>query len=177
MSASLSIRISPTRTASVQDIKAPARAAGVTGKTTQAPLLTYMAFESRVQGFVLKLFGKALMGKEKASQASDAIGTLHFSHWVPFENNYIGFFTIYDGPWDPYMLDLATKTSFVWDALFPHIKAAPPPPVAKDVQAFSRYLAKNNYPAIGFYSAYPGLSVQDVRALMADRKSQSATAR
>ena len=29
---------------------------------------------------------------------------------------------------------------------------------------------------IGFYSAYPGLSVQDIRALLADRKSQPATA-
>ena len=163
--------------ASVHDIKEAARAAGVTGKTSQAPLLTYMAFESRVQGFVLKLIGKVLVGKEKASQASDAIGTLHFSHWVPFENNYIGFFTIYDGPWDQYMLDFATKTAFVWDALFPHIKGAPPPPVGKDVQAFSRFLAENNYPAIGFYSAYPGLSVQDVRALMADRKSHAATTR
>ena len=40
--------------ASVQDIKAAARAAGFTGNTSQAPLLTYMAFKSRVQGFVSK---------------------------------------------------------------------------------------------------------------------------
>ena len=45
------------------------------------------------------------------------------------------------------MLDFATKTSFVWDTLFPHIQGAPPPPVAKDVEAFSQYLAENNYPA------------------------------
>ncbi len=38
--------------ASVQDIKACARAAGFTGNTSQAPLLAYMAFKSRVQGFV-----------------------------------------------------------------------------------------------------------------------------
>ena len=36
----------------------------------------------------------------------------------------------------------------------------------------------NNYPPIGFYSAYPGLSVQDIKALLADyRQSASATAR
>ena len=50
--------------ASVQDIKEAARAAGVTGKTSQAPLLTYMAFKSRVQGFVLKLVAKALLGEK-----------------------------------------------------------------------------------------------------------------
>ena len=47
--------------ASVQDIKACARAAGFTGNTSQGPLLTYMTFKSRLQGFALKLVGKALL--------------------------------------------------------------------------------------------------------------------
>ena len=135
-----------------------------------------MAFKSRVQGFVLKLVGKALIG-EKGHKASDAIGTLHFSHWVPFENNHLGFFTIFDGDFDEVHPGLRDKTSFAFDALFPHIVGAPPTPVAKNAQAFFQWALKNNYPAIGFYSAYPGLSVQDIRALLADRKSQSATAR
>ena len=50
--------------ASVQDIKALARAAGFTGKTSQAPLLTYMSFKSRVQAFALKLVGPALIGEK-----------------------------------------------------------------------------------------------------------------
>ena len=165
------------RGASVQDIKEAARAAGFTGKASQGTLLTYLPFKSRVQGFVLKLVAKALIG-EKGHTASDAIGTLHFPHWVPFENNHVGFFTIYDGPWEQYMQDFATKTSFLFDTLFPHIIGAPPPPVAKNVPGFQSVdLAENNYPAIGFYSAYPGLSVQDIRALLADRKSHAATAR
>ena len=94
--------------ASVQDIKAAARAAGFTGNTSQAPLLTYMAFKSRVQGFALKLVGKAMLG-EKGHKASDAIGTLHFSHWVPFENNHLGFFTIFDGDFAKYIQDFADK--------------------------------------------------------------------
>ena len=49
--------------ASVQDIKEAARAAGFKGNTSQSTLLTYMAFKSRVQGFVLKLVGKALLEK------------------------------------------------------------------------------------------------------------------
>ena len=40
--------------ASVQDIKACARAAGFTGNTLQSPLLTYMAIKSRRQGFALE---------------------------------------------------------------------------------------------------------------------------
>ena len=160
--------------ASVQDIKAAARAAGFTGKTSQAPLLTYMAFKSRLQGSVSKLVGPAML-REKGHKANDVVGTLHFSHWVPFENNHLGFFTIFDGDFAKYIQDFADHTSFAFDAIFPQIVGAPPTPVAKNAQAFIQWAAKNNYPPIGFYSAYPGLSVQDIKALLADRKPQSAT--
>ena len=159
--------------ASVQDIKAAARAAGFTGHSQQHTLLTYMAFKSRVQGFVMKLVGKALLG-EKGHRASDAIGTLHVAHFVPFENNHLGFFTIFDGDFEKYFQDFAEKTSFIFDALFPNVTGGAPTPVAKNARAFLEWGKENNYPAIGFYSAYPGLSVQDVKALMADRKTQSA---
>ena len=46
--------------ASVQEIKACARAAGFTGKTSQAPLLTYMSIKSRLQGFALKQAAKSI---------------------------------------------------------------------------------------------------------------------
>ena len=115
--------------------------------------------------------------REKGHKAIDVIGTLHFSHWVPFENNHLGFFTIFDGDFEKYIQDFADKTSFAFDTIFPHIVGAPPTPVAKNARAFIQWAADNNYPPIGFYSAYPGLSVQDIRALLADRKSQPATTR
>lgn len=161
--------------ASVQDIKAAARAAGFTGNTPQNTLLTYMAFKSRLQGFVLKVIGPALVG-EKGHKASDSIGTLHVAHFVPFENNHVGFFTIYDGSTEKYFQDFADKTSFTFDTLFPNVIGGPPTPVAKNARAFLQWGIENTYPPIGFYSAYPGMSVQDIRALLADRKSQMATA-
>ena len=96
---------------------------------------------------------------------------------MPFEHNYIGFFTIFDGDFAKYIQDFAEKTSFVFDALFPHVDGAPPTPVSKNAQAFYEWALKNNYPPIGFYSAYPGLGVQDIRALLADYKVPAATAR
>ena len=159
--------------ASVQDIKACARAAGFTGDTSQSPLLTYLAFKSRLQAFAVKLVAGALVG-EKGHEASDSIGTLHFADWVAFEHNHLGFFTIYDGDFEKYFQDFADKTSFVFDALFPHVEGGPPTPVAKNARAFYQWGLDNNYPAIGFYSAYPGLSVQDIRALLADRTAQPA---
>ena len=84
------------------------------GNTSQAPLLTYMAFKSRLQAFAIKLVAGALIG-EKGHEASDSLGTLHFSDFVPFEHNHIGFFTIYDGDMEKYFQDFADKTSFVFD--------------------------------------------------------------
>ena len=162
--------------ATVQDIKASARAAGFTGEASQGVLLTYMAFKSRLQAFAIKLVAGALVG-DKGHKASDSIGTLHVAHFVPFEHNHIGFFTVYDGDMEKYFQDFADKAAYVFDALFPHVVGAPPTPVGKNARAFYQWGVDNNYPPIGFYSAYPGLSVQDVRALLADRKSQPAGAR
>jgi hypothetical protein len=159
--------------ASVQDIKASARSAGFTGAVTQGVLLTYMSFKSRVQAFAVKLVAGALVG-DKGHKASDSLGTLHVAHFVPFEHNHIGFFTVYDGDMEKYFQDFADKTSFVFDSLFPHVDGAPPTPVAKNVQEFYQWGLDNNYPAIGFYSAYPGLSVQDIKALLADYSESPA---
>ena len=162
--------------ASVQDIKECARAAGFEGSTLQGPLLTYMSIKSRVQGFALKLAARSI--RDDAYEANDSVGTLHFSHWVLFPKNHLGFFTIYDGDFAKYIQDFADKTSFAFDAVFPHVDGGPPTPVAKNAQAFYQWALENNHPPIGFYSAYPGLGVQDIRALLADyRTSPSATAR
>ena len=75
-----------------------------------------------------------------------------------------------DGDFAKYIQDFAEKTSIVFDTLFPHVDGAPPTPVAKNAQAFYEWALENNHPPIGFYSAYPGLGVQDIRALLADRE-------
>ena len=160
--------------ATVADIKAAAQAAGFTGTTSQGALLTYWTFKSRVQSFTTKLYAKAVIG-DKGDIGSDAIGTLHVAHFVGFENNHLGFFTIFDGDFAKYIQDFADKNALVFDTLFPHIIGAPPTPVAKNAQAFYQWALENNQPAIGFYSAYPGLSVLDIRALLADRMAVSAS--
>ena len=88
----------------------------------------------------------------------------------------MGFFTVYDGDMEKYFQDFAEKTAFTFDALFKHVDGAPPTPVAKNAHAFYEWGVENDHEPIGFYSAYPGLGVQDIRALLADRKAQSVTA-
>ena len=116
--------------------------------------------------------GRGVHSRRCAYEASDSLGTLHFAHWVPFEDNHFGFFTIYDGDFEKYIQDFAEKTSISSTQSSRTWTAAPPTPVAKNAEAFYQWALENNYPPIGFYSAYPGLGVLDIRALLADRESQ-----
>ncbi len=74
--------------ASVQDIKASARAAGFEGTTLQSPLLTYLSIKSRLQGFALKLAARSI--RDEGHEGSDSVGTLHVAHWVPFAAQPVG---------------------------------------------------------------------------------------
>ena len=108
---------------------------------------------------------------EQGKEASDSLGTLHFSHWVPFEDNHLAFFTIFDGDFEKYIQDFADKTSFVFDALFPHVDGAPPTPVAKNARRSISGHWKTTIRPSGFTARIQASGVQDVRALLADYRT------
>ena len=155
--------------ASVQDIKAAAGAAGFTGNTRQNTWLIYAPVKSSQHALALKENIRATA--ESTHKMSDSIGTLHFAGLVAFGDTHAGFFTIYDGDFAQYIQDFTDKIGPVFDSFFEYIKNPPPVPVRKNAQAFLKWAGEANHTPIGFYSAYPGLGVQDVRALLADRKS------
>jgi hypothetical protein len=107
----------------------------------------------------------------------DKVGTPHFAQFVPLEDNQIGFFTVYDGSFDKYIADFTKNIGPVFDLIFRFTKNPPPSPCVKHLQEFIDFAAGANRAPIGFYQAYPGLSVQDIHALIADSKSQPASNR
>ena len=100
----------------------------------------------------------------------DTVGTPHFAQFVPLEDNQIGFFTVYDGSFDKYIADFTKNIGHVFDLLFKFTKDPPPSPCRKHLQEFIDFAAGANRAPIGFYQAYPGLSVQDIHALIADSR-------
>jgi hypothetical protein len=155
---------------SVQEIKSCASAAGFTDTTEQHPLLHYLPIGSTLKAVVLEqLVLRATKGKMK--EGADSIGTLHFAHFVALPNNHLGFFTIFDGSFEKYIQDFTDKIGPVFDTLFEFVSNPPPTPVEKNSDAFYKWAVANNLPPIGLYSAYPGLAVQDIKALLADRKA------
>jgi hypothetical protein len=59
--------------------------------------------------------------------------------------------------------------------IFKFTKDPPPSPCRKYVQEFVDFAAKANRTPIGFYQAYPGLTVQDVKALIAESGEEAAS--
>ena len=104
----------------------------------------------------------------------DSVGTPHFAQFVPLEDHQIGFFTVYDGSFDKYIADFTKNIGGVFDLIFKFTKNPPPSPCRMHLQEFIDFAAGANRTPIGFYQAYPGLSVQDIHALVADRKSEAA---
>jgi len=92
---------------------------------------------------------------------ADAVGTVHDMRFVILDNDTkLLFCTAYDGDWDSYITDFATKIPDAMDGLFsvvegwPGIRSA----TVKD------FIAKNQIAATGWYVAYPKETVASIRA-------------
>ena len=161
---------------SVQEIKACARAAGFTSSCEQHPLLVSLPLKSSLKAFTLEeLVLRAAKGK--MDKGADSVGTLHFCHFVPLADDHLGFFTVFDGAFDKYIEDFTEQMGPVFDVLFEYVADPPPTPVAKNADAFLKYATASDLSPIGFYRAYPGLAVQDIKTLLADAKVGTAEAK
>jgi hypothetical protein len=157
----------------VKEIKSLALRAGVEGGGELRPFLVILPAKSRIAFFEIQLLLRA-RGRG-ITKDLDTVGTPHFAQFVPLEDNQIGFFTVYDGNFDTYIADFTKNIGQVFDLLFKFTKGAPPSPCRKHLQEFIDFANGANRAPIGFYQAYPGLSVQDIHALIADAKAASVS--
>ncbi len=156
-----------------KEIKALAAAADVAGVGELHPFLVILPMKSKLAFIEVELILRAR--GSGTTKDLDKVGTPHFAQFVKLEDNQIGFFTVYDGSFDKYIADFTKNIGPIFDLLFKFTKGAPPSPCRKYLQEFIDFAAGANRTPIGFYQAYPGLSVQDIHALIADRKAESAT--
>ena len=159
--------------ATAKEIKALAAAAGINGAGVLNPFLVILPTKSRIAFYETQLLLRAR--GHGITTDLDTVGTPHFAQFMPLEDNQIGFFTVYDGDFDKYIADFTKNIGQVFDLLFKFTKGAPPSPCRKHLQEFIDFASGANRAPIGFYQAYPGLSVQDIRALIADSKSKSGS--
>lgn len=158
---------------SAREIKALASAADINGAGELHPFLVILPMKSKLAFIEVQLILRAR--GHGTTKDLDKVGTPHFAQFVPLEDNQIGFFTVYDGSFDRYIADFTKNIGQVFDLIFKFTKNPPPSPCRKHLQEFIDFAAGANRTPIGFYQAYPGLSVQDIHALIADSRSQAGS--
>jgi hypothetical protein len=161
----------------VREIKAMAAAASVTGASQLLPFLVILPARGRLAFAEMQLILRTMGMVGKVDKDMDSVGTPHFAQFVPLEDQQLGFFTVYDGAFDKYIMDFTKNIGHVFDVIFKFTKDPPPSPCAKHVQEFIDFAAAASRTPIGFYQAYPGLSNQDIRALIADSRSSAVPGR
>jgi hypothetical protein len=155
-----------------KEIKALASASDASGGGVLNPFLVILPIKSKLAFIEVKLILR--IRGSGTTKDLDKVGTPHFAQFVPLEDNQIGFFTVYDGSFDKYIADFTKNIGPVFDLIFKFTKDPPPSPCRKHLQEFIDFAAGANRAPIGFYQNYPGLSVQDIHALIADSKSPAA---
>jgi hypothetical protein len=155
-----------------KEIKALASAAGVTGAGGLNPFFVVLPIKSDLAFSEIKLLLRA-RGRGTTHDL-DKVGTPHFAQFVPLESHQVGFFTVYDGSFDTFITDFTKNIGQVFDLIFKFCINPPPSPCRTHLQEFIDFATGANREPIGFYQAYPGLSVHDIHGLVGDGKTAAA---
>jgi len=158
------------------EIKALAAAADVQGAGQLLPFLVILPAKSRLAFAEMQLILRTMGMTGRIDKDLTSVGTPHFVQFVPLEDHQLGFFTVYDGAFDKYIMDFTKNIGHVFDVIFKFTKDPPPSPCRIHVQEFIDFAASASRSPIGFYQAYPGLANQDIKALIADNKAQPVSA-
>jgi hypothetical protein len=65
------------------------------------------------------------------------------------------------------MADLAKTAGPIFDAIFQHVNNPPPSPVTSNSEAFVEWTAEHLVTAVNLYTAYPGVTAKEIKALAA----------
>jgi len=101
-------------------------------------------------------------------QAQDAIGTVHYSRFTVLSEKTLLFLGDFDGEFSELMSALAKHAGPVFDAIFQHVVNPPPVPVADHADAFVEWTAEHLLTAINLYTAYPGVTAKEIKALASE---------
>jgi hypothetical protein len=139
---------------------------GTSDGSVQAPFFLLFPIKSPADMEALALTLPPLL--PQLFDAADAIGTLHFARFVVLGPTTLAFISEYDGDFRDYVMDFTKFLGPVFDTIFARVADPPPTPVAKNAEALIAWVQAHNLDPLAFYSAYPSLSVQDIKAQAAE---------
>src|SRR5437763_7546659 len=98
-------------------------------------------------------------------RASDTIGKVHYSRFTVLSEKTLLFLGDFDGEFSQLMSALARQSGPVFDAVFQHVDNPPPTPVADNADAFVDWAEAHVLNPATLFSAYPGMTVSEIKAL------------
>ncbi len=98
-------------------------------------------------------------------KAEDSLGTIHYSRFTVLSDKTLLFLGDFDGEFTQLMADLAKASGPAFDAIFQHVVDPPPSSVADHVDAFVEWTAEHLVTAVNLYTAYPGVTAKEIKAL------------
>src|ERR1035438_731501 len=100
-------------------------------------------------------------------KAQDSIGTIHYSRFTVLSEKTLLFLGDFDGEFGELMSELAKSAGPVFDAIFQYVDGPPPIPVADNLDAFAEWAGEHLVSALNLYTAYPGVTAKEIKALAA----------
>lgn len=136
-------------------------------RKVQTPLTAVMVIKEPVVEHARALKRLVQLVGQQVADNLDKVGTVHFARFVFLENDTrFAIITTFDGPFETYINDFIEQVGPLFNEMLQHIAQAPPTPVRKYRREFIEYVRRVNYPVEEpFYSAYPTLTVQNIRHL------------
>ena len=127
----------------------------------QRPMTLVMPLADPSQAGINAL-GEALSSVSLASLLDDG-GMVHFARFVIVGGDLL-MVSSYDGEFEDYILQFVRTMGSVFDTIVEFVVDPPPTPAATHPYEFVEWVRGHDQPSIGFYSGYPGVSTQQVRA-------------
>ena len=148
-------------TLSVQDIRTRHGVTTGAGEGIQSPLTLVLTAKSPTH--LAAASQRIAQSLPKIYEAADTIGSLHFARFVPMGTTALTFISEYDGDLEKHIQDFTTHLGPLFDEILENVVDPPPTPVQKNAPAFAAWVKAHNIKTWAFYTAYPTLSVQDIR--------------
>jgi hypothetical protein len=108
-------------------------------------------------------------GSNPVAAGLEKSNIVHFARFLLLEGGTkVAILTEFDGSFKDYTYAFADLLDDMFNAVLEHAEDAPPLPVRSHPQEFFEFVQKYNVePLLPLYSAYPNLTVLDIRALQA----------
>jgi hypothetical protein len=98
-------------------------------------------------------------------RAADTIGTIHYSRFTVLSQKTLLFLGDFDGEFSQLIREFAKQAGSVFDFIFQHVDNPPTIPVVGDADAFAEWMAKHLLTPVNLYTAYPEVTVREIKAL------------